>query len=277
MVVANPLQGQRKGKLMRRVITLALATAATLAIATPASASLVYDSQATLSAQGFGSAPRDLSIQGNGNATIEGGCVGVNNGGTINVGGTGSCAGADALHDGNTYITSLHDETPPPTDNQKFGIPTVADLGWTSAADIGILFNVTDPGSGESVTVNDLTLKFFSSAGVLLGSIDNPVGGTFFSSSDIGNGSAGFIFTVSADEHAYVNAILGAGVTIYTALEATVTGVHGGPETFAIVNLNRPTGVPEPATWAMMLLGFGGIGFAMRRGRKQNGRLLQVA
>ncbi len=28
------------------------------------------------------------------------------------------------------------------------------------------------------------------------------------------------------------------------------------------------TGVPEPATWALMLLGFGGIGFAMRRGRK---------
>jgi len=26
--------------------------------------------------------------------------------------------------------------------------------------------------------------------------------------------------------------------------------------------------VPEPATWAMMLLGFGAVGFAMRRGRK---------
>ena len=38
-----------------------------------------------------------------------------------------------------------------------------------------------------------------------------------------------------------------------------------------------PGGVPEPGTWAMMLLGFGGIGFAMRRGRKQNGRLLQIA
>lgn len=37
------------------------------------------------------------------------------------------------------------------------------------------------------------------------------------------------------------------------------------------------SGVPEPGTWAMMLLGFGGIGFAMRRGRKQSGRLLQVA
>lgn len=31
--------------------------------------------------------------------------------------------------------------------------------------------------------------------------------------------------------------------------------------------------VPEPATWAMMLLGFGGIGFAMRRRRSSNGRL----
>jgi hypothetical protein len=35
--------------------------------------------------------------------------------------------------------------------------------------------------------------------------------------------------------------------------------------------------VPEPATWGMMLLGFAGIGMAMRRGRKQSGRLLQIA
>jgi PEP-CTERM motif len=34
--------------------------------------------------------------------------------------------------------------------------------------------------------------------------------------------------------------------------------------------------VPEPATWAMMLVGFGGIGMAMRR-RRKDGRLLQVA
>ena len=32
--------------------------------------------------------------------------------------------------------------------------------------------------------------------------------------------------------------------------------------------------VPEPGTWAMILLGFGAAGFAMRRARTQKGRLL---
>ena len=36
------------------------------------------------------------------------------------------------------------------------------------------------------------------------------------------------------------------------------------------------TAVPEPGTWAMMLLGFGAIGFAMRR-RRREGALLQMA
>jgi hypothetical protein len=37
-------------------------------------------------------------------------------------------------------------------------------------------------------------------------------------------------------------------------------------------------GVPEPATWAMMLLGFGGIGMAMRRSsRRRNPALAQIA
>jgi hypothetical protein len=38
-------------------------------------------------------------------------------------------------------------------------------------------------------------------------------------------------------------------------------------------NIRLVSSVPEPATWAMMLLGFGGIGFAMRRRRTIKGRL----
>jgi hypothetical protein len=35
--------------------------------------------------------------------------------------------------------------------------------------------------------------------------------------------------------------------------------------------------VPEPATWAMMLLGFGATGFAMRRKRRETRHLAQIA
>ncbi len=53
-------------------------------------------------------------------------------------------------------------------------------------------------------------------------------------------------------------------------------GGSGGPsgEGSGVV-LHPP--VPEPATWAMMLVGFGGIGMAMRRRRKPEARLLQIA
>ncbi|QNP44517.1 PEP-CTERM sorting domain-containing protein [Sphingomonas daechungensis] len=32
--------------------------------------------------------------------------------------------------------------------------------------------------------------------------------------------------------------------------------------------VNPTPAVPEPATWAMMLIGFGAVGFSMRRGRR---------
>jgi hypothetical protein len=38
-----------------------------------------------------------------------------------------------------------------------------------------------------------------------------------------------------------------------------------------------PPGVPEPATWAMMLLGFGAAGTALRRSRRKQSQLLQIA
>ena len=55
----------------------------------------------------------------------------------------------------------------------------------------------------------------------------------------------------------------------------STTNVNQQTVTSAI-GVGTPGGVPEPTTWAMMLLGFGGIGMTTRR-RRKDGRLLQIA
>ena len=52
------------------------------------------------------------------------------------------------------------DEPPPLDDNQKYGIPFENDRLIASAADIGVMFNATEP-SGDAIAVVDLTLKFY--------------------------------------------------------------------------------------------------------------------
>jgi hypothetical protein len=81
---------------------------------------------------------------------------------------------------------------------------------------------------------------------------------------DLSNASGSNIFDV----------IAGPGQS-YVSASFTSTG--GGFDTFKQLRLVLGTSaaVPEPATWAMMLLGFGGIGVAMRRRRKP--ALAQIA
>jgi PEP-CTERM putative exosortase interaction domain len=46
-------------------------------------------------------------------------------------------------------------------------------------------------------------------------------------------------------------------------------GSYGGNLTFTPATAP----IPEPATWAMMLMGFGGLGYTMRRSRRANARV----
>lgn len=64
--------------------------------------------------------------------------------------------------------------------------------------------------------------------------------------------------------------LTGTDVSAFTYLRLT-----SSQNAFEIDNL-AINPVPEPATWAMMLLGFGGIGLAMRR-KRTTGRLAQIA
>lgn len=43
------------------------------------------------------------------------------------------------------------------------------------------------------------------------------------------------------------------------------------------ITIRTANAVPEPATWGMMLLGFGAAGYAMRRSRRRRADLMQIA
>ena len=71
-----------------------------------------------------------------------------------------------------------------------------------------------------------------------------------------------------------LNIVAPAGTT-YTS--ATFTSTGGGFADLKQLRVTLATAVPEAATWAMMLLGFGGIGMAMRRRGPGTRALRQIA
>jgi hypothetical protein len=252
---------------IRNIIPFTLSAIAATAFVLPqtASASLVFDSTIRATAQGFGNAPRDLTLQATGQATTASGSVGVSSTGAITFG-TPIPNSSVTLGNGVATLSGTAAMPAPLADDQKYGIPTIGSLGITSANQIGVLFNATEPG-GDSVNVTDLTLKFYTAGGTFLGAID---GQQNFSSSEPGNGVAGFTFVIDAAQQSIVNPWLaagGAGTTL--ALEASIADFAGGPETFLIYNLGTSGGggasSPEPGTVAILGLGLAALGMTRRR------------
>lgn len=105
---------------------------------------------------------------------------------------------------------------------------------------------------------------------VLTGQIGSSVDTTFLSAS-FDNGVS--VFNVPVLQSGVIELASLANVPIFTGntnilsltFRSNGNGSYGGNLSF------QP--VPEPATWAMMLVGFAGIGFAMRRRRKQEVRV----
>jgi hypothetical protein len=91
---------------------------------------------------------------------------------------------------------------------------------------------------------------------------------------DAGNGA--FAMTTPIGSHTFTGGVNGsfgpintavAGLTTFSETEQFVITYAGAADVQA--NSQISSGVPEPSTWAMMLLGFAGLGFAFRQSRRK--------
>jgi hypothetical protein len=166
------------------------------------------------------------------------------------------------------------------TSNTCDTVPT-ADTSPASTQCVGYFDgNILDNGLGDPAKISDaLALLGIT----YTGDISNYIGGAVTGDLSTFLGSAGGFTGVQV-----IGIHWGGGSDQDDSTVGNVTGFYkidfGSTPTTLGVNLRgisnaylfTSTSVPEPATWALMLLGFGGIGMALRRNRRKQG-LMQIA
>jgi hypothetical protein len=203
-----------------------------------------------LGAQGFGTAPRLLTLQTN---TVETGSV--------------------------TPVDIVHGDAVPGAN--KSTTPTISSAGWTSGGNVGIGFN-SDQSGGTGITMQSLTLTIYNGT-TAVGSFNlgPPVPLTFTAANlalQQGNGNAVFDFHLTAAEQTTFNNILAmsgsAGFFIGLASQlgcppGAPPGClvsNDGPDSF--VAFAQSSAIPLPGALPLFATGLVGLGLLVRRKRK---------
>lgn len=121
-------------------------------------------------------------------------------------------------------------------------------------------------GQAFTDTVSFATPNGYTSVSAILNSTfntTNPLTNLNFNSVTFNNGTSNFAFNIA-------NGVFDAASRELIPLSAgannvlTINGTTFGDASYS-GTLSFGTAVPEPATWALMLIGFGAVGFSMRR------------
>jgi hypothetical protein len=244
-------------------LPLIATTAVMLGFIGPAAADIIYDEQIFVTAEGFGAAPRILTVQATDGGT-ESGC-GANVGGSLATG-PSACLATDASISGNGVVNTGGNEST--GGDNKFDIVQLADVGVTTADEIAILYNPSQQGGNPATNIVDVTLKFYDADNNLVASVDNAATLTF-TGDNPGNGGAGFVLRLDDAQAAAIDAMFGGDLSTATvALETTITNANDGPDSFRLTSIDGASTVPEPATIALFgsaLLALGLVGGRRRR------------
>jgi len=205
-----------------------------------------------------------------------------------------ACSGP-AMADGSLFFLIDGDTFNQPFSltNNSTGGETILSFGFDLSG-TGVVFDPVTGGPPGNGTAG-VPFTPVGSSGVTTGLTGSPTivdGSTFFqiffNSFNVGETFSFLLDVDPADPNASAtvlgNALIGATVfaDFSNGLRGTgrLVAVTGNPDAsqFVISTVTQtPSGVPEPGTWAMMLLGFGGIGFAVRRDRRSKREQLQTA
>jgi hypothetical protein len=168
---------------------------------------------------------------------------------------------------------------------------TVVASGTTATSTNGLIVTLTDSSGpmerrdqgsgwngdfalGEQLLWNQqfgsITISFASPVSAAGAQIQGDTFGPYTARITLSDGSFFDINATSGSSGADTNPFLGA-ISDSANIASVTFSLLTPNQDFAISSLfliDGPSGVPEPATWAMMLLGFGAMGMAIRRGRK---------
>ena len=231
-----------------RYIYLSLAAAGSVALAAPASAAIVLNTDGSIGVSSDTTIGESLELTFNGSSS----------GQTIN-GLSSSLVLTFAGVDGADFVFG-------------YDLTNTSGAPLTSANVMGFGFDVAVPQLLSAGVTGDLNT-------VGSGSISNGVNVDVCFKNGQGNNCAGggnLGFAIGDTASGQFRLGFAAGTTSIV-LNNTVVRYQGinGPSVSGGSAIGVPINgaVPEPSTWAMMLLGFGAIGFAMRRPRQNNVRI----
>ena len=171
----------------------------------------------------------------------------------------------------------------PSTGGDKTAVFTFGQLGWTSPSNVGVFFDADQDGQ-TGITLQNFTVTVNDGSNII---------GTFsttapitFTATDLalepGNGNGGFFFALTPAEQTefaaffllpnFQNLIVASSATLGcpAGSPAGCLVSNDGPDSFFAVNQASIGAVPEASTWAMMVIGFAGVGFMAYRRRNQN-------
>ena len=224
----------------RKALLIALLA---LSVPSPAATNLIFDSSlGGVSGSGLGAVATVLTITSPGATSTQSGSVSFN-GTTDVISNVGVHAVLGTVNFGTSQTGSAQTQT------RTFG-----EVGITSAGELAIVLNASEPG-GNAITLTGLELDIFSGAtSIFDAAIVAPVSlpATF-----TGTGNQGFVFRLDADQAAELNAALGVLTApevsaLRLGLSASAADATGGLETFNVSRIATPA-VPEPST--LLLLG----------------------